>query len=86
MTVFPTCLAAKKGDAAQLSAEEPQAPFTHCHGHALNLVVGDTIKQSKVCCDAMDFAFEVSRLIRFSPKCKAFLTESRPTILILQSR
>ena len=58
----------KHGVAAKLLAEEPHAFLTHCYGHALNLAVGDAIKQSKVCRDALDTAFEVSKLIRFSPK------------------
>ena len=40
----------------------------HCYGHALNLAVSDTIKQSKVCCDALDTAYEITRLVKFSPK------------------
>ena len=61
----------KRSVAAQLLAEEPRALLTHCYGHALNLAVGDAIKQSKVCSDALDTAFEVSKLIRFSPKRNA---------------
>ena len=36
--------------------------------HALNLAVGDSMKQSKVCQDALDTAYEISKLLRFSPK------------------
>ena len=38
----------KSGAAAhvQLCAEEKRALFTHCYRHALNLTIGDTIKQS----------------------------------------
>ena len=63
----------KKGVASQLMAEESRALLTHCYGHALNLAVGDAIKQSKICHGALDVAFEVSRLIRFSPKRNAAL-------------
>ena len=63
----------KTGVATRLMAEEPCALLTHCYGHALNLAVGDAIKQSKVCHDALDVAFEISRLIRFSPKRSAAL-------------
>ncbi len=58
----------RNGVAAQLLAEENRAIYTHCYGHALNLAVGTTLKQSKVCRDAMDVAFEVAKLIKFSPK------------------
>ena len=52
---------------------EPRALFTHCYGHSLNLAVGDALKNNKVCRDALDVAFEVSKLIRFSPKRSAAL-------------
>ena len=59
---------AKKGVAKILRDEEPRAIFTHCYGHALNLAVGDCVKQ----CDVMKIAFEivaeVSKLIKKSPK------------------
>ena len=58
----------KNGVAARLLAEEPRALLTHCYCHALNLAVGGAMKLSKVCRDALDTAFEVSKLIRFSPK------------------
>ena len=45
--------------------------YTHCYGHALNLAVGDTVKQSKICKDALDTAFEITRMIKFSPKVMA---------------
>ena len=41
-------------------------------GHALNLAVCTTIKQCTVCNDAIDVAFEVTKLIKFSPKRNAF--------------
>ena len=56
------------GVAAQIREKQPKALLTHWYGHALNLAVGDCIKQSKSCRDALDDAFEVARLIRFSPK------------------
>ena len=45
--------------------------LTHCYGHALNLAVQDAMKQSKVCRDALDTAYEISKLLRFSPKWHA---------------
>ena len=61
----------KNGVATRLLADEPRALLTHCYGHTINLAVADAIKQSKVCRDALDIAFEVSKLIRFSPKRNA---------------
>ena len=37
----------------------------------MNLAVGDAIKQSKICRDAFETAFEISKLINFSPKRNA---------------
>ena len=61
----------KRGVAVQIQAKESRAVLTHCYGHALNLAIGDTIKRSKLCRDSMDTAFEISKLIRFSPKQNA---------------
>ena len=61
-----------KIDAATLAGtEEKRAVYTHCYGHALNLAVGITMKQSKLCRDSMEVAFEVSKLIEFSLKRNA---------------
>ena len=62
---------ARKGVAAIITQEESRALYTHCYGHALNLAVADTVKQSKICRDALDTAFEITRLIKFSPKRNA---------------
>jgi len=59
---------AKNGVAKQLADIEKQALHTHCYCHALTLAIFDTIKQSKVCCNALDVAFEITKLIKFSPK------------------
>ena len=63
----------RNGVAAQLRKEEKRAILTHCYAHALNLAVGDTLKTSKICRDAMDVGFEISKLIHFSPKRNASL-------------
>ena len=58
----------KKGVASQISSKEPRAIFTHCYGHALNLAVGDTVKQSKLMRDAFNTTHEISKLLKYSPK------------------
>ena len=35
--------------------------YTHCYAHSLNLAVGNVIKRSKVCTDALDVTFEIIR-------------------------
>lgn len=67
----------RNGVATQIQAKEPKAVLTHCYGHALNLAVSDSIKKTKVCRDAMDVAFEIAKLIRFSPKRNAMFDKIR---------
>ena len=50
---------------------ENRALYVHCLGHALNLAVADTVKQSKVCLDGLEIALEVTKLVKFSPKRNA---------------
>ena len=61
----------RNGVAAQICSEEKRAIYTHCYGHALNLAVSDCVKKCKVCSDALDIAFEITKLIKFSPKRNA---------------
>lgn len=58
----------KKGVAMQITDTEPRAIYTHCNGHALNLVIGDTVRHSKVTRDALDTIHEISKLLKYSPK------------------
>lgn len=59
---------ARHGVATKILEEESRAVYTHCYAHSLNLAVADTVKKSKICRDALDTAFEITRLIKFSPK------------------
>ena len=40
--------------AAQFLLQEPRASYNHCYGHALNLAVGDTIKNIRLLRDTLD--------------------------------
>ena len=60
-------------------AYECRALYTHCYAHALNLAVADTVKQSKVCRDAQDTTFEITRLIKFSQKRNAAFDRIKST-------
>ena len=62
---------ARKGVAKLINQEESRAIYMHCYGHALNLAVGDCMKSSKICKDTLDTSFEITRLIKFSPKRNA---------------
>ena len=63
-----TMVGTRNGVATQLRDEENRAVFLHCYGHALNLAVGDSVKNSKLLKDALEITFEVSKLVKFSPK------------------
>ena len=58
----------RRGGATQFLTEEPRALYNHCYGHALNLAIGDTIKQVKLLRDTLDTCFEMSKLLKYSPK------------------
>ena len=59
---------AKNCVSKQIMDIESRALYTHCYGHSLNLAAGDAIKGCKVLQDTLDITFEISRLIKFSPK------------------
>ena len=61
----------RNGVATQIAREEKCAVYTHCYAHSLNLAVGNIIKRSKICDDALDVAFEITKLVKFSPKRNA---------------
>ena len=58
----------RTGVASQILALDSRALYTHCYGHSLNLAMCDTIKKCKLTWDALDAAYEISKLIKFSPK------------------
>ena len=58
----------KGGVAKLISDDEPRAVYTHCYGHALNLSVGDTVKQCRVMRSVLGTVYEISKLIKKSPK------------------
>ena len=66
-----------RGVAAQIISKEPRALFTHCYGHALNLAASDSVMKCKVVKDAMDATFEISKLIKYSPKHDAMFLKMK---------
>ena len=75
-----TMRGARNGVAKQLNDEESRAVYIHCYGHALSLAAGDSIKNSKIMKDALDITFEVSKLIKFSPKRDVMFEKLKDTI------
>jgi hypothetical protein len=61
----------RNGVAAQITREENRALYLHCFTHSLNLAVSDTVKNSIVCRAALEIAFEVTKLVKYSPKREA---------------
>ena len=59
---------AHSGVATRLAQEEPRAVYMHCHGHALNLACGNTLKRCKVLKDALDITHKIIKLVKNSPK------------------
>ena len=55
---------------------------THCYGHSLNLAVGDSIKRCKVMQSSLDVVFEISKLIKKSPKRDAIFQRLKDEIAV----
>ena len=73
----------RNGVAKQLTDEETQAIFTHCYGHALNLVVGDTVKKCKLMTSCHDAVFEITMLIKKSPNEMQYFKSSNMTLQLI---
>ena len=61
---------AKSGVARRILEIEPRALLTHCYGHSLNLAACDTMKQIKLLKDALGVSFEITKLLKYSPRCE----------------
>ena len=58
----------KSGTAKAITDLEHKALYIHCYGHALNLAAQDTIKHVKTMQDTLDTTYEITKLIKKSPK------------------
>ena len=63
---------AKTGVATRINEIESHAHLTHYHGHALQLVVGETIKAIGIMRGSLDAAFELNKLQILSKKARRF--------------
>ena len=70
----------KNGVSNKILSENLKAFFTYCFGHALNLAIGDMVKNVRFLKDSMDTKYEISNLIKRSPKRDAILQKSRKDI------
>ena len=57
---------AKTGVATSTNEMKSHTHLTHCHRHALQLAVGDTIKSIKIMRSTLDAAIELNKLIKCS--------------------
>ena len=58
----------RNGVATNIKKEEPRSLYTHCYGHATNLACADSIKKCKMISDALDTTYEITKLVKKSPK------------------
>ena len=70
----------KNGVSNNILSENPKAFLTRCFGHALNLAVGNMVKDARFLKDCMDRTYHISNLIQKSPKRDAMLQEIREDI------
>ena len=63
---------AKTGVETHINEIESHAHLTHYHGHALQLVVGETIKAIKVIVGTLDAGFELNKLQIHCKKARSF--------------
>eukprot|EP00112_Aurelia_sp_Birch-Aquarium-sp1_P001569 Seg1170.3 transcript_id=Seg1170.3/GoldUCD/mRNA.D3Y31 product="Zinc finger MYM-type protein 1" protein_id=Seg1170.3/GoldUCD/D3Y31 len=66
-------LGRKSGIATQISAVQPKALVTHCHGHSLSLAVKDLTSACKILDDTIGTVGEICVLVKFSPKREKML-------------
>ena len=76
-----TMKGARNGVAKQLCDEEPRAIYLHCYGHAFNLAVADSVRNSRVMKDALDVTYEASKLVKFSPKRNTLFDKINETLV-----
>lgn len=70
----------KKGVATQLQEDEPRAIYMHCYGHSLNLAVGDAVRQCKVMKVALQICFEITKLIKYSPRRESLFKDIKEEV------
>ena len=56
------------GVAKVIMDEEPQALYTHCYGHSINLAINDAINLTKPTGKALETIHEITKLIKHSPR------------------
>ena len=65
---YSTMIGQKAGVVKQIKDIEEKALFTLCYIRALNLAVGDAIKNSEIIKEALETTHEITKIIKKSPK------------------
>ena len=76
-----TMSGARSRVAKRITNEKPCALFTHCYGYSLNLAASDTVKNSRLMRNALETTHEITKLIKFSPRCEQFLEVLRLMVI-----
>ena len=71
---------AEMGVAKVINDYGARAIYTHHYGHALNLSVGDTIRQCQVTKAVIDVVVEISKLHKKSPKYDALFEKIKASL------
>ena len=70
----------------QIKEEQKRALYTHCYAHSLNLAIGDTMKNSALLKHAIDNTFDLTKLVKKSPKKDSKLKEIQNSLTIADDR
>ena len=63
----------RNGVAAIIKRDNPKCLLTHCFCNTLNLAVGDTVKSIPLLKETLEHAYELTKLVKYSPKRQAAL-------------
>ena len=70
----------------QIKEEQKRALYTHCYSHSLNLAIGDNMKNSALLKHTIDNTFELTKLVKKSPKKDSKLKEIQNSLAIADDR
>ena len=68
-----TMTGVRNGVTAIIKRDNPKCLLTHCYCHTLNLAVGDTVKSVPLLKETLEDAYELTKLVKYSPKRQAAL-------------
>ena len=72
----------EKGIDTIIKQFQPNCLLIHCYCHALNLAVGDAIKNYPALKESLEDAYELTKLIKYSPKRQAVLQSKQEELKI----